>query len=399
MRLTIVQYGGDYREAWERFESGGKATYQAQQYSINFVAGLAARLDQVTIVCAVTPEAYDVVLPNRVRAIGAGLKNGFRPQQIVPVAAETAPDRLVLVTPLVPLLRWARRDRIRTLATLADSFPKRGLRDAIRNRVVAHELNSPNVEWIGNHGIAACLSLQSIGVREEKIVPWDWPPSHTPQGQKARTLDRSKPLRLVFVGSVCEEKGTGDILRALHQLKSEGLRPTLSIIGNDPEGRIEALAKQLRLEDQARFTGIIPNEDIPRAMRSADVVVIPSRHEYPEGLPLTIYEALAARTPIVASDHPMFRGALKDGENALIFRASDIGALAQALRRLGEDDAVYARLSANSQAAWEALQLPVRWGELLDRWLSGEAADREWIREHSLACGLYEQQISVRTAN
>jgi len=41
-------------------------------------------------------------------------------------------------------------------------------------------------------------------------------------------------------------------------------------------------------------------------MRSADAIVIPSRHEYPEGLPLTIYEALAARTPIVASDHQCF---------------------------------------------------------------------------------------------
>jgi hypothetical protein len=43
MRLTIVQYAGDYREAWERFEAGGKATYQAQRYSVGFVAELARR--------------------------------------------------------------------------------------------------------------------------------------------------------------------------------------------------------------------------------------------------------------------------------------------------------------------------------------------------------------------
>ena len=50
MRLTFVQYGGDYREAWERFESGGKATYQAQRYSVNFVGSLANRSGQVSVI-------------------------------------------------------------------------------------------------------------------------------------------------------------------------------------------------------------------------------------------------------------------------------------------------------------------------------------------------------------
>ena len=77
MRLTIVQYAGDYRETWERLEGGGKATYQAQRYSIAFVAGLAAKLEQVAVISAVTEDAYDVVLPNGVRAIGAGLKPWF----------------------------------------------------------------------------------------------------------------------------------------------------------------------------------------------------------------------------------------------------------------------------------------------------------------------------------
>src|SRR6185436_4985731 len=77
MRLTIVQYAGDYREAWERFEAGGKANYQAQRYSVGFVGSLAHQLEQVAVICALTDEPYDVILPNNVRAIGAGLKPGF----------------------------------------------------------------------------------------------------------------------------------------------------------------------------------------------------------------------------------------------------------------------------------------------------------------------------------
>src|SRR5205085_6812656 len=140
MRLTIVQYAGDYREAWARFERGGKATYQAQRYSVDFVGSLAARLDQVAVICGVTDEAYNVVLSNGVRAVGAGLDPGFNPKQLIELVVRTAPDRLILVTPLAPILKWARSGKVRTLATLADSFETSGLRDAIRHRRLAYHL-------------------------------------------------------------------------------------------------------------------------------------------------------------------------------------------------------------------------------------------------------------------
>jgi glycosyltransferase involved in cell wall biosynthesis len=396
MRLTIVQYAGDYRDAWERFEAGGKATYQAQRYSVDFVGSLSQRLDQVAVICALGDEPYDVVLGNGVRAIGAGLKAGFDPRDAIPVLARTEPDRLVLTTPQVPLLKWAAKRRIRTITALADSFRRGGPLTTIRHRLLARELNRANVEWAGNHGIGACLSLLGIGVHGEKIVPWDWPPSHRPSDHRPRQRQGAGPLKLVYVGSVVESKGVGDLLRAIQQLSANGKPTTLTVIGNDPDGSMERLARDLGIDGQVNFAGTVANEDVPAAMREADVVVIPSRHEYPEGLPLTIYEALAARTPIIASDHPMFRGALVHEESVLVFAASDAGALAATLDRLANDQELYARLSTNSAAAWEALQLPVAWGMFIEKWLSDDPADREWLRHHRLTSGLYERQIAVR---
>jgi glycosyltransferase involved in cell wall biosynthesis len=394
MRLTIVQYAGDYREAVERFARGGKATYQAQRYSVDFVGSLAQRLDQVAVICAVCDEAYDIILPNKVRAVGAGLKPGFDPRELVPLLARTEPERLCLTTPMLSLLQWARRNRVRTITAFADSFNKRGLRRGLQHWMLGRELNRRAVEWVGNHQIAACLSLLDIGVGAEKIIPWDWPPSHRPSDYDPRTRDRSRPLRLVYVGLVDEAKGVGDLLRALQKLKGS-IEVDLTIIGHDADGRMPELASGLGLEN-VHFAGIIPNEDVPAAMRQGDVVVIPSRHEYPEGLPLTIYEALAARTPIIASDHPMFRGALVDERSALIFPAGEPGALASAIRRLSLDGELYARLSRNSEAAWQALQLPVSWGDLLEKWLSDTQADRGWLREHRFNSGLYDRQIECR---
>ena len=398
MRLTIVQYAGDYRETWERFERGGKATYQAQRYSVNFVGSLAQRLEQVAIICAVTDEPYDVLLSNRVRAIGGGFRPGFYSRDLIPTIATTAPDRLLLTTPIVPVLKWARTQRIRTISAFADSFRSGGLRTWINDRLLSRELNKPNVEWVGNHGIGACLSLVGIGVEAAKVIPWDWPPSFRPSDHEPRDLPAGKPVKLVYVGAVEEAKGVGDLLRALDHLRRDGNCPLLTIIGRDSEGSIAALAQSLGLNTQVRFAGLIPNEDIPAAMRDADVVIIPSRHEYPEGLPLTIYEALAARSPIIASDHPMFRGALVHEESALTFPAGDAGALASAIRRLSGDRALYSKLSSNSSEAWQMLQLPVSWGDLVERWLSDTDADKDWLSAHRLNSGIYDRQIEVRRA-
>ena len=80
MRVPIVQYAGDYREAWDRFREGGKATYQAQRYSVEFVERLAQTHEQVSVICALGETNYDALLPNKVRSIGAGLKPGFHPR-------------------------------------------------------------------------------------------------------------------------------------------------------------------------------------------------------------------------------------------------------------------------------------------------------------------------------
>ena len=151
-------------------------------------------------------------------------------------------------------------------------------------------------------------------MQPDKIIPWDWPPSHVPFDFAPRILPKRGRFELVYVGAISEAKGVGDLLEAVGQIPIER-KLRLTVIGNDPQGTFQERAAALGLGQRVRFAGLVPNEDVPAAMRRADAVVIPSRHDYPEGLPLTIYEALAARTPIIASDHPMFRGALVHEEH------------------------------------------------------------------------------------
>ncbi|MGJ4892978.1 glycosyltransferase [Bradyrhizobium sp. HKCCYLRH3099] len=396
LRFTIVQYAGDYREAFERLSAGGKETYYAQRHSVDFVGSLVKQLEQVAVICAVSDTTYDTMLANGVRAIGAGLRPGFDPASLVPFIANTSPNRLSVNSPLAPVLRWAIGNRIRTIVPLADSFNAGGLRAAIRHRLLARQLNHPLIEWVGNHGISACLSLAGIGVHADKIVPWDWPPAHRPSDYPSRSLAGNREGKIFYVGSLSHAKGVGDLLNATAMLRGQGYPVSLSLAGRDGDGSMAALARSLGILDVVRFLGVVANEDVPRLMQEADLVVIPSRHDYPEGLPLTIYEALSARTPIVASDHPMFRTALAEGESAVIFKAGDLNHLAASIVKVLDDPVLYQTLSARSEEAWTRIQLPVTMSAFVAAWLEDTPAKVQWLRAHNLLSDRYNHSIRDR---
>jgi glycosyltransferase involved in cell wall biosynthesis len=120
-------------------------------------------------------------------------------------------------------------------------------------------------------------------------------------------------------------------------------------------------------------------------MRRSSFVCVPSHHGYPEGLPLTIFEAMASGTPLVASDHPMFRGVVRDGSNGFVFQAGKPGRLASTVRRAWNDVAAYEGVSRRAAAEYPTLGLSALWGDVLERWVRGAPEDVVYLAENSLA--------------
>ena len=50
---------------------------------------------------------------------------------------------------------------------------------------------------------------------------------------------------------------------------------------------------------------------------------------------------------------------------------------------------------ACSLAAWENLQLPVRWAELLTHWVDPQDPGAAWLQAHRLESGLYRSRSGV----
>ena len=395
MRLLMVQYAGDYREAVRCFEQGGEETYYAQKYSVDAVAEIGQTIEKAAVLCCLTQESYDEILSNGVHAIGAGFQQQIKIKALINLIEKQNPTHLIVRTPIQEVFRWAIQRKIPTIAILADSFSTQGVKNKLRNYWLSSILNNPQINWVFNHGINSSLSLQEIGVNSDKIIPWDWPSQVTPDCFSAKTLPTySSTWNLVYVGSIMESKGVGDILNAIANLKAKNFPVHLKIAGG---GQIEEFikkAKQLQIKECVEFLGLVPNKAIVHLMRQADLVIIPSRHEYPEGFPMTIYEALCSRTPIIASDHPMFQNKLKDGINAMIFPSANALALADCVEKLLSSPELYHHLSLESSQAWKQLQIPVKWADMIIRWLNNSPENQQWLFEHRLSSGYYHSQIS-----
>jgi glycosyltransferase involved in cell wall biosynthesis len=147
---------------------------------------------------------------------------------------------------------------------------------------------------------------------------------------------------------------------------------------------------ELGIQNSVNFAGILPHERIIPLMREHDLVVVPTRHEFGEGMPGTIYEGFCSRTPVLLSDHPVFIKRFRDRQHVMIFRERDPDDLAARIVELISTPALYNLLSVNSLAAWQQLQLPVGWGMLITSVLRGEPSDHKWLRDHSLGSGRYD---------
>lgn len=392
MRLLFVQYAGDYREAFKRFAAGGEETYYAQKYSVEAVADIAKKIEEVTVLCCMTKEPYNEVLENGVRAIGAGFDKDIQVNTLLKLIEEQKPTHLIIRTAKREIFRWAVRKKIRTMALFAESISKRGLRSQLRNYLLADLLNNKQVEWVAAYGLNSSILFQQIGVKADKIIPWDFivDDNDTPNNSPPKSLQgHKKNWQLFYIGSMIEAKGVGDVLEALAKLRAKNFPVCLKIAGRDENEYFLNKARQLQIEDCVEFLGLVPNNTVLPLMKEADVVLVPSRHEYPEGFPLAITHSLCARTPIIASDHPMFLDNLKDGVSAMIFPAGNAGALSECIEKLLSNPELYWSLSFASQEAWDRLQIPVKWAELINQWIDDSPENKQWLFEHRLSSGHY----------
>ncbi len=155
---------------------------------------------------------------------------------------------------------------------------------------------------------------------------------------------------ILFVGALTRwhrYKGLDDLLRAFRILDRTDVR-LLVVGGGDLKHEYENMAQSLRIRDRVVFTGDVPDSLLPKYYALSDVLVLPSK-DRSEGFGLTILEANASGVPAIASAVGGIPGILIDGENGVLIPPRDPERLAEAIRRLVDDDAYRSALGRRAR--------------------------------------------------
>jgi glycosyltransferase involved in cell wall biosynthesis len=207
----------------------------------------------------------------------------------------------------------------------------------------------PVYRWVFRHGITRAIAVSedlrrylctTFALSEALVTTIpngiDVAPFVAPLGESSphRELGIREGERVVgCVGRLTEQKGTEYLLRAFAVLARRRSDVKLVIVG-DGELRhdLERLADRLQIGNRVVFTGI--RKDVPNLMRLFDVFALPSLWE---GQPITIVEAMAAGTPVVATDVGGNAEILHHGEFGVLVPPRDENALAEAIGALLSD--------------------------------------------------------------
>lgn len=156
------------------------------------------------------------------------------------------------------------------------------------------------------------------------------------QIQHARPFEVSPQEEIILsVGRLEGYKGADRLITALPHLPP-GYR--LVLVGEGPaRSMLESLVTKLDVQGRVRFLGKVERSELDRWYRTAAVYVSFSAHE---AFGLTLLEAAAAGTAVVASSIPAHRevaGYAPEGQIRLVDRTTEPGDLAQAISEAHRD--------------------------------------------------------------
>lgn len=139
----------------------------------------------------------------------------------------------------------------------------------------------------------------------------------------------TQPVRILFVGRLDEDKGTGRVLDVMAALRSEGIDATADLAGDGPQRRqYERRAEENGLAGQVRFHGWLAREALNPLYADAHFALLPSRTE---GWPKVLSEAMAYGALPLASAVSSVPQLLQEFGAGRAIRAGDTHGFARAI--------------------------------------------------------------------
>jgi glycosyltransferase involved in cell wall biosynthesis len=159
-----------------------------------------------------------------------------------------------------------------------------------------------------------------------------------------------RPL-VLMMANLAPHKGQETALRAVATLFDRGTEVQLWLAGADRspdkafEARLRSLINELGLRDRACLLGF--RQDGADLLQAADVVLLPSTSE---GLPLTLLEAQACETPVIAAPTAGVPEIVSDGATGFLVAAHDVEGYAAKIDLIIRQPEIAHRIAENAAA-------------------------------------------------
>ncbi|QDU95093.1 glycosyltransferase [Lignipirellula cremea] len=173
-----------------------------------------------------------------------------------------------------------------------------------------------------------------------------------PNGVPAQTAlpPREPPTDTWTLGAVAlfrPRKGMEVLIDALALLRDRGRRVRLRAVGpfetRPYERELRERVAERNVADLVAWTGF--TKDVNAELTQMDLFVLPSL--FGEGLPMVVLEAMAAGTPVVATEVEGVPEAIRDGIDGVLCEANDAEDLADAIERVISGELSWSELRKN----------------------------------------------------
>jgi len=162
---------------------------------------------------------------------------------------------------------------------------------------------------------------------------------------------------VLFVGRMTPHKGLDRLIQAMPADETLTVAGTAGHDRKPPESGYPALLRRLAEGRRVRFTGAVPDSDLPALFRRASVLALPSvehtcygrQVEISELLGLSVLEAMASGLPVVASRLGGVPEIVVDGETGFLVGPGDIDELHDRLALLLADPVLAADMGQRAR--------------------------------------------------
>ena len=182
----------------------------------------------------------------------------------------------------------------------------------------------------------AKIHVISPGVEVDRFTPGD------PRLARATLQLAGQPI-LLSVGRLQRRKGHDMAIRALPRVAQEFPNMKYIIVGTgEEEQRLQALARQMSVEQYVHFAGRVPNDQLPDYYRACDLFLMPNREEANqdiEGFGIVFLEAAACSKPAIGGRSGGTNDAILDNETGLLVDGGNPQEIAAAVLSLLRDKA------------------------------------------------------------